>query len=138
MLNINYESLLSLFTLQDILNIIIFLILCFLGVAGRIMIEVERFHKKFKDIKFFNRYVIATILAYILELYMNQNNFLRKYYSEIIILFCIFVNDIVDFVFNNKAKIFLYILTAVTRGISDLRKFLLSAEKKEEENNDSE
>ncbi len=129
----NLQSLLDSLSLSDVLNFFIFLSLTFLGVSGRIMIEMERYDKKLKDIKFFNRYFLATILAYVLKLYMAESSYLVKYYSEVIIIFCIFVNDIVNFVFDNKAKLFLYILNSLTKGILDLKKFLSKDSKKNNE-----
>jgi succinate dehydrogenase hydrophobic anchor subunit len=109
------------FSLQNILNILIFLVLVFLGVAGRVSIDIELEKNKLKDIRFFNRFFIAAVLSYILDLYLSENDFFRKYYSGIIILFCIFVNDLIKFVIGNKNKILVYILNAVTKGVIDLK-----------------
>lgn len=131
----NIQSILNLISLKDIVNIVLFLFLVFLGVAARIMIEIERYHTKYKDIHFFTRYFIAIVLAYVLKVWLQDTNLIKNYYSEVIILFCIFVNDIINFVFDNKSNIFLYILNAVTKGITDMKKYLVKNPKKS--NNDN-
>lgn len=130
-----FQSYSALISVKDILTFLLFLSLTFLGVCARAMIEIERYNKKWKDIKFFIRYSIATILAFILREFMNNTVFLEKFYAEVIILFCIFVNDIIDFVFNNKSNIILYILNSLTKGISDIKRYLVSNNKKS--NNDN-
>lgn len=111
----------NLFTIQNLLNFILFLTLTFIGVVSRISIDIEIGKKKFKDMKFFHRYLLATVLSYVMEFYIVERPSLKKYYSEIIIFFCIFVNDLVLFVFNNKRKLLIYILSIVTKGFIDLR-----------------
>lgn len=110
----------DLLNVQNLLNLLLFLILTFLGVAARISIDIEISKKKLRDIKFFHRYFLATVLAYVIEFFIAERPLLRKYYSEIIILFCIFVNDIVIFIFSNRIKLFNYIIKAITRGAIDL------------------
>lgn len=127
-----YTSFSQIFSIQNILNFGILLVLCFLGVGGRISIDIEISKKSFKDIKFFPRYFLAVVLSYVIELYMAEHEDLRKYYAEIIILFCIFVNDIVRFLLINTNKIFFYILSALTKVIFDLKVFLVKDKSKNE------
>lgn len=124
----NYKSISELISLQNILNFVLFLILVFLGVAGRISIDIEISKKSFKDVKFIPRYFLAVVLSYVVELYMAENESLRKYYAEVIILFCIFVNDILRFLLNNTSKIFFYILSTLTKVIFDAKNFLMKPE----------
>ena len=93
------------------------------------MIEIERYDKHFKDIKFFNRYFLATVLAFVLQIQLKNTAIIKDYYSEVIILFCIFVNDIVKFVFDNKWNVLLYLLNTFTKGISDIKKYLIKNSK---------
>lgn len=121
-------------SLKDVLNVLLFLSLTFLGTAARVMIEIEKYGKHLKEVKFFNRYILATILAVVLKIQLQNTGILKDYYSEVIILFCIFVNDIVDFVFNNKAGILLYFLNALTKGVMDLKKYLGKPNNKDKDN----
>ena len=71
------QSILNLISIKDIVSILLFLFLVFLGVSARVMVEIERYDKNIKDIKLFYRYFIAIILAYILKLWF-QNNSMEK------------------------------------------------------------
>jgi len=115
--------------IQNLLNLALFLLLTFLGVAARISIDIEIFNKKFKQTRFLHRYFIATVLSYIIEFFIAERSSLRKYYSEIIIVFCIFVNDIVIFIFSQRVKLFGYLVRVITKGFVDLSK---SIDKKNE------
>lgn len=110
----------DLLNLPNILNLLLFLLLVFLGVTARVIIDLEILNKSKQEIKFFHRYILAAILSYVIEFYIAEKEYLRKYYSEIIILFCIFVNDIVIFIFSNRIKIFAYLFKAITKGMIDL------------------
>jgi len=118
----------NLFTSTKLSELLILAILVFLGVAARISIDIEISKKSFKQIKFFPRYFLALVLSYVIELYLVEHEDARKYYAEIIILFCIFVNDLIKFVLNNTGRIFIYILSAFTKGVFDLKKFLAKSE----------
>lgn len=122
--NTNYTSIHDIISLQNVINLLLFLLLTFLGSAARVSIDIELTHKKIKRVSFFNRWFIATVLSYIIEIFISEKEFLRKYYSEVIILFCIFVNDIISFIIINIFKIFMYLLNGFTKGILDLRNVL--------------
>lgn len=115
-------------SLPNILNFILLIGLVFLGVGARISIDIEILKKNIKEIKFFPRYFLALVLSYVIELYLAEHEDTRKYYAEIIILFCIFVNDFIRFILSNTGKIFAYILSAFTRGVGDLRQFLIKSD----------
>lgn len=121
----SYTSLNQLFSFQNILNFGILMVLVLLGVGGRISIDIEISKKSFKEIKFFPRYFLALVLSYVIELYLAEHGDLRKYYAELVILFCIFVNDVLRFILNNTGKIFFYLLASFMRGITDLKDFLV-------------
>ena len=120
----NFKSLQDYISLQNVLDLLLFLLLTFLGVATRISIDIEIRGKKLRNIGFFHRYFLATVLAYVLELYLAQHEFLRKHYAEIIILFCIFVNDIIEIILNHKLKIFFYLINALSKGLGDLKNII--------------
>lgn len=120
-----YDYTNQLLSTTNISSFILLLVLVFLGVAGRISIDIEISKKSFKDIRFFPRYFLAVVLSYVIELYLAEHETLRRYYAEIIILFCIFVNDLLRFILGNTTKILLYILTAMTRAIFDLKTFFI-------------
>lgn len=120
----NFKSIQDIISLEKILDLLLFLLLTFLGVAARVSIDIELRGKKLRSIGFFNRYFLATVLAYVLELYLAQHEFLRKYYTELIILFCIFVNDIIEIILKHKLKIFFYLLNALTKGLGDLKNII--------------
>lgn len=136
LLNPNYTSISDIISFQNILNLLLFLLLTFLGTAGRASIDIELFKKtRPKAIGFLNKWFIATVLSYVIEIFISEKEFLRKYYSEIIIFFCIFVNDIIIFIVKNSWKILLYILNGLTKGILDLRNVLVSKESKQDNDN---
>lgn len=124
----SYDSFSQIFSVTNISSFLLLLVLVFLGVAGRISIDIEISKKSFKDIKFFPRYFLALVLSYVVELYMAEHEDLRKHYAEVIILFCIFVNDIIRFILINTSKILFYTLTAITRVIFDLKNFFVKSE----------
>lgn len=134
----NIKSLSEIFSFQNTISLLLFLLLTFLGTAGRASIDIELLKKgKIKPLGFLNKWFIATILSYVIEIFISEKEFLRKYYSEVIIFFCIFVNDIIIFIVKNIWRIILYFLNGITKGILDLRNLLINREEQQNKNNDS-
>lgn len=129
MIKLLYDNIAGLLSLSNLLSFLLLLWLVFLGVGARISIDIEISKKDFKSIRFFPRYFLAVVLSYVIELYLAEHEALRKYYAEIIVLFCIFVNDIIKFLLGNTGKVFLYILIGITKGIEDLKIFLTKSDK---------
>lgn len=106
--------------LNNLLDSGIFILLCLLGVIGRLSYEVEINKKTFKLSNFTNRLFITSIFTYIIEIFILQSERLRIYYTQIILIFSFFTFDIIEFLLKYKNKIFLYILNIFKKGIEDV------------------
>ncbi len=107
-------------SLDNIFSFLIFILLCFLGVFGRIAYDVEVKNKKYTLKSFFNRFFITIILCYISEIFILKNKVLKEYYSQIIIIISFFSVDLVRFFADNAATIALYLLNIFNKGFADL------------------
>lgn len=134
----NIKSISDVLTFQNTISLLLFLLLTFLGTAGRASIDIELLKKnKIRPMGFLNKWFIATVLSYVIEIFISEKEFLRKYYSETIIFFCIFVNDIIVFIIKNIWRIILYFLNGITKGILDLRNVLVNKEQQDNDNSPS-
>lgn len=106
--------------LNNVLNLLAFLGLCFLGVTGRLSYDVEVKNKRYKLSNFFNRFFIATIFTYIIEIYIVKNKLLREYYTQIILAVSFLSIDIINFIIKYKDKLFIYVLNIFAKGTKDM------------------
>lgn len=106
-------------SLDNIFSFLIFILLCFLGVFGRISYDVEVKNKKYTLKSFFNRFFITLILCYITETFILKSKVLKEYYTQIIIIISFFSVDIIRFFAVNAPAIAVYFLSIFNKGFGD-------------------
>lgn len=121
-------------TLDNIFSFLIFILLCFLGVFGRISYDVEVKNKKYTLKNFFNRFFITIILCYITEIFILKSKLLKEYYSQIIVIIAFFSVSIIRFFTDNAGGIAIYFLNIFNKGFADM---ITNLKKNKKNNNES-
>lgn len=104
----------------EFLPIIIFTVLCFLGVAVRISYDVEVKGIRYGIKNFFNRFLITLFLCYIIEVFIIKIKDWKSYYSAIILFFAFFSIDIIKFITTNIQIVIIYSLNIFLKTFTDL------------------
>jgi hypothetical protein len=104
---------------KEIINILVFIGLCFLGITGRISYDVEIKGIKYKFWSFINRLFVGTIICYIIQIFLFKFQMLKEFYSGIILTLSFFSIDIISFFTNNFNIIIVYILNLFLKSFKD-------------------
>lgn len=102
-----------------VINIFIFIGLCFLGVSARISYDIEIKDMRYKLRNFINRFLITTVVCYIMQIFIFKIEMFKDFYSGIILLLAFFSIDIISFFTNNFHVIIVYILNVFLKTFKD-------------------
>lgn len=114
---------------KGVINILIFIGLCFLGITARISYDVEIKGIRYKFRNFINRFFIGTIICYIIQIFLFKIALLKEYYSGIILFLSYFSFDIIYFFTNNFNIIIIYILNIFLKSFKDTVEGITKANK---------